>query len=140
MDRAVPVAARVTRRRVLQIGGVAFAAVAIGELPALAGASTVTLRRSTFTPLVGDAFTLDGTSVRLAAVDDYGAGRAHAAAGSQAAFVLIFHADAGVPRLQQRTMAVRHRRLGLVRLLVSPAGTGRRRTPIPEARSCRRRA
>ena len=74
MDRAVPVG--VTRRRLLQSGGLALVAVAVGELPALArpARDADVFRRSTFTPLVGDEFTLSGVRMRLVAVDDYGAG------------------------------------------------------------------
>jgi len=128
MDRAVPVGAHLTRRRLLQSGGVALVAVAVGELPALASPArgAAALRRSTFAPLVGDEFMLDDVRVQLAAVDRYGRGRARTARDSDAAFVLIFHAPKRAPRLEQAVMTIRHPRIGAVELLVSPAGTGRR--------------
>lgn len=148
MDRPVSVAAtsggaligapgleaRLTRRRLLQGGGAAFAALAIGEGIGFARRAVgvprgVGLRRSDYGPYVGRLFrltSLDGRSlsIPLAAVEDvHVPGQM---AGSEDAFVLVFHAPPGSPALGQAVMTVRHPRGWSQRLLVSPAGTGRR--------------
>jgi hypothetical protein len=135
MDCAVPVGAGLTRRRLLAAGAGGFAALAVGTVPAARARPTgdrlsTVLRRASFSGRVGQTFTLAGAGgtvrARLAKVDDFGAGRIRGLTGSDAAFVLIFHASSSATRLDQDVMAVRHPALGTFNLLVTPSGTGRR--------------
>jgi hypothetical protein len=138
MDRAVSVAglgpgALISRRLLLQGSGAAFAALLLGEgFNAVQAAATapaaVGLRRSDYMPFIGRRFGLAAPggrlSVPLVAVEDMRAPRR--LAGSQDAFTLVFHAPPGSVALGQAVMTVSHPRGFSQRLLVTPAGTGRR--------------
>ncbi len=123
-----------TRRRLLAAGGASVAALAFAELegllPVLGGGGPPPLHRSVFAARVGERFRLRTSSgasadVRLARVEDYGNGTIPDAVGSDAAFVLTFHAAPDVPQLEQDVMAVSHPRMRSYRLLLAPAGLGR---------------
>jgi hypothetical protein len=154
MDRPVPLAAPgggalagipalerdrsrlVTRRRLLETGGAAFAALTLGEgVRLVQGARTAAglrgLRRSDYEPYIGHRFGLavpggGALSAPLVAVEDFPGQSMRYLAGSQDAFILIFHALPGSPRLGQAVMRVTHPRGWTQRLLLSPAGPGRR--------------
>ncbi|HWH11844.1 MAG TPA: hypothetical protein VG165_12005 [Solirubrobacteraceae bacterium] len=154
--------AEITRRGLLAAGGAAVVGLALAEgsrLADLAGGFTspavpAYLRRSTFSPLVGERFVLSAAGrravVSLVAVDDLAAGgRTASVAGRDDAFALIFHAPAGA-RIDQDVMTVSHPGIGRFPLLVSPSGTGHhgqdyaaiinRAGPPPHTRRTRARA
>jgi hypothetical protein len=124
--------ATVTRRRLLELAALA----ALAQVPLLsevrttgpsgAGAATSVFRRSTFAPLVGRRFELRGTrgeSVRAKLVEVRDLRGAPAA--DERAFALLFHGPRS-PRLEQGLYELRHPSVARARLLVVPAGTGRR--------------
>ncbi|MGO9751017.1 MAG: DUF6916 family protein [Solirubrobacteraceae bacterium] len=127
-----PLEVAITRRRLILAGSATAAALALGDLASLAahvGAARAPggLRRSDYQPYVGRSFRLSvagaGTlSIPLVSVEDLSGPRG--LAGSEHAFILIFHAPAGSPRLGQALMTVRHPRGWSRRLLVSPASPG----------------
>lgn len=138
MGVPVPMGDGVTRRQILATGGAATLATlathAQSMVPGLSSASAILggtprhLRRSSFTPLVGDRFTIaDGVrrpvGVRLVEVRDLSKRRA--LVGHDEAFALLFHGPGG-PRLEQGVHRLRHPALGRFDLLVTPSGTGRR--------------
>lgn len=138
MDRAVPLALPsgvelITRRRMLEGAGIVLAALTVRQGPssgqaAIAGKPSAGLRRSDYRDFVGQSFRFTGPSARmsipLAAIEDVAAPRS--LAGSERAFILVFHAPHGSAGLGQSVMTVRHPRGFSQRLLVTPAGTGRR--------------
>ncbi len=123
-----------TRRDLIKDGGTATAAVwllgsaevARAGSPPLAGY----LRRSSYDALLGSTFAVDGTPLRLTAVQDVlGAESDQRLAGSAAAFSLTLTGPAAAP-LEQGTHRFVHPRLGVFDLFMVPAGdTGR-----PDAR------
>lgn len=134
MDSGVSLAAPpgwrpVTRRGLLQAGGIAAAALTVGEGVRVVdrAVSTVVrpgLRRSDYQPYIGRRFRISApgaatVSIPLVAVRDLGSPRS--LAGSENAFILVFHAPAGLPRLKQAVMSVRHPRGWTRRLLMSPS-------------------
>jgi hypothetical protein len=124
------------------VGAAALAAAAVGSgveiLSRAGGGSGATrlaaggfgLRRSDYTPHVGRRFKLvpeNGPPVpaRLVAVENFPGSWALPLAGSEDAFILLFHAPAGAPRPAQATMTITGPGGSFGHLLLSPAGPGR---------------
>jgi len=142
VDRPVPLTApaqhgatfevTITRRHLLLAGGAAISGLALlrgaGALERSLGArSPLGLRRSDYTHHVGSSFRLTGPGgasviAPLVAVSNV-SGPARLA-GSEDAFILIFHASPRQPRLGQAVMDVHHPRGWSRRLLISPASPG----------------
>ncbi len=126
--------ASITRRTAVQAAGATAAlAVIAGSTrfvsPALAVVSRTHLRRSSYTSLVGSAFTIlgaDGTSValRLVEVTDLArAAREPKYAGHDDVFALLFEGPRATV-LMQGTHTVRHATLGEFSLFIVPVGGG----------------
>jgi Domain of unknown function (DUF6916) len=113
---------RISRRGLLQTGGVAAVGALFGDLAAVASAQTTpgSLRRSRFAPYIGQRVSLTparGRAVggRLVAVEDVAT---KALAGSEHVYVLRFRA-ARASALAARITTVRHPRFGVVELLMT---------------------
>jgi hypothetical protein len=133
----MPAGTELTRRRLLELGiggGLTLAAVRLVAAPigAPSGTPGITphhLRRSAYTALVGERFTIRPArgarpvAVRLEDVRDLGRGRP-ALRGHEDGFALRFHGPRS-PRLDQGVHALRHPALGRFELLLAPSGTGR---------------
>jgi hypothetical protein len=123
----------VTRRGLLRCGGIAAAALTLGEGVRVVERAVTTvvqpgLRRSDYQPYIGRRFRISAPgaaalSIPLVAVRDVGSPRS--LAGSENAFILVFHAPAGSPRLEQAVMSIRHPRGWTRRLLMSPSSPDR---------------
>jgi hypothetical protein len=130
MDRALPVARLLTRRRVLRDGGIAVAGLTLWEPARALAARTRGLHRSDYTPWVGHRFRLavpDLTPVlaTLVGVLDFPGRAMRPLKGSQDAFILIFRAPPEAPRLGQAVTDVGHPQGYTTRLLLSPNGMRR---------------
>lgn len=98
--------------------GLAFPGVAMGRARRRHQAVYSHLRRSSYEPLVGQTFTLQGWPryLRLVAVQDLDP----AQAGSENAFALVFHSRPGAKSLAHLTPMFHHRQLGSFRMMVTP--------------------
>ncbi|MCW2544117.1 MAG: hypothetical protein JWM40_1669 [Frankiales bacterium] len=111
-----------TRRAVLRgavVAGVSVAVPALTAVPALAAPTrTAALRRSTFTPVVGQSFTLAlgsrSYTAKLDAIGDFNA----ATKGSDRAFTLLFRGTVPAEGICQ----VSNSKIGSVNLFVAPVG------------------
>ena len=114
-----------TRRTLLRNGAAAAAAAMLGARPwspASAAASVNHLKRSTYTPLVGQSFAPASVELSLVSVSDVaGAKHAKALAGSEDAFVLTFSGPASSP-LESGIQRLRHPRIGEFEMFLSPVG------------------
>jgi hypothetical protein len=115
----------VTRRRLIGLGvggGAALALTAGGPASALARVSATIIpnafSRSTYTPLVGAAFTVKGlsSSLRLVAIGDV----PFRPAGSDLAFTLSFDAPARVAALPGDPPLLSHPKLGRFSMFLTP--------------------
>jgi hypothetical protein len=117
--------AALTRRGLLQAGGVAgFAALAGGRPWAPASASAATrpspLARSTYTGITGTAFQVGTQTLELVGVADLpSAATDRKLAGSEDAFSLLFTGPAGNP-LKQGVQAFSHPQVGNFELFIVP--------------------
>jgi hypothetical protein len=117
--------AALTRRGLLQAGGVAsFAALAGGRpwAPAAARAASAAspFARSTYTGITGTDFAVGGQTLRLVSVSDLPAAATDTKlAGSEDAFSLILTGPAG-SRLPQEVQAFSHPQIGSFELFVVP--------------------
>lgn len=110
---------RISRRTLLKSGGAAGLGLVLPEMAqARAQPLQSHLRRSSYTPLIGRSFTVEGAPyrLRLVAVQDLN----RAQAGSEDAFTLVFRARPGAARLAHAVPVLHQRRLGSFRLLLSP--------------------
>lgn len=99
-----------SRRQVLQIGAAAGLVAMFGRMPsAYASDSLAHLSRSTYTPHVGDTFTVDGAALNLTD-----------APGTEETFRLELAAISGVVKEGVRTFS--HPALGSFELFVAPVG------------------
>ena len=118
-----------TRRALLASGGAVAVGVALPRVAHTYAQQTRSyLRRSSYRPLIGHQFGIDGTRVelRLAHVEDL---NRHQAA-SERAFALNFEAPRGAPPIATSVpTTLHHPALGRFKLLLVPgalSGTGRR--------------
>jgi hypothetical protein len=106
-------------------GGVAALALAIpGHALARLVAAPSYLRRSSYGSLIGQRFSVSGSSfgLTLVGVQDLNSPQAN----SENAFALIFQAPAGAPPVVEPVPELRHDTLGSFKLLISPSRSGRR--------------
>jgi hypothetical protein len=119
--------ATLTRRDALKLGAIGALLVAARAAGAFAGDDGPPfLRRSTFEPLVGSAFTLrapDGARIRarLEVIEDTAAVRRGAPA--ERAFSLLFRGGSSAAAAQG-TYGLSHRHLGAFELFIVPVGRG----------------
>jgi hypothetical protein len=112
----------VTRRTAIALGGAAFITLG-GPALALAGqqsSATSVWSRASYTPLVGDPFSVAGMSgsLRLVGVEDLPG----APAGSDQAFALTFRAPAAIDALPGDPPVLRHPTLGSFPLFLESGG------------------
>jgi hypothetical protein len=130
LDLQLDTARALTRRALLKTGGAAAVTLAIPGA-ALAKrrrwhrrarphrkALGSHLRRTSYDPLVGQPFTVEGTGtpLKLVSVEDLNAHQA----SSDNAFALIFRAQPGLPTLADQVPQLHHPALGSFKLLISP--------------------
>jgi hypothetical protein len=124
--------ALLTRRRLVQAGGVAAAGLYLGGLSASASAATAAavpayLRRASYAKLTNAAFTATGASgakvtLRLAEVSDLARARAEKSLeGSDNAFALAFSGPRATP-LPGTVTELRHATLGTFAVFIAPVG------------------
>jgi hypothetical protein len=138
--RALPLGERaasaaLTRRRLLQLGALAavVGAPRLAGVPASAirdgGATHQSLRRSTYAPLVGRRFRIQGegvTPLHATLVEIRDLRRSGDGLGAGDGFALLFHGPRS-PRLEQGMYELRRREIAApMPLLMTPSGTGRR--------------
>lgn len=116
--------AKPTRRSVLRAGGVVAGMSALGvasrALPVVAGAMASGLRRSTFQPHVGSAFTFDGAAGSYRGVLTEVGNLKTAPRGHDRKFSLLFKVTGARPA--GGTYRLSHRKIGAMDLFVSPVG------------------
>jgi hypothetical protein len=124
---------RLTRRSLLRVGAAAGAGTFVGIRPwatgsaSAAGGPALHLRRSSYTGLTGQSFTLaSGGTLRLLSVSDVAGAAVHKSlARSEDAFVLAFSRPLDAV-LEAGTYTLSHPELGAFELFVSPVGRPRR--------------
>ncbi len=117
-----------TRRTLIRNGAAAGMAAMLGTRPwsaAPAAASDGHLRRSSYSGLVGQSFSVGSGELRLLSVADVaGANSAKSLVGSEHAFVLTFSGPRSAP-LDGGVHRFWHPRLGTFPLFMSPVGLPR---------------
>lgn len=132
MDSDIRAGALLTRRRLVQAGGVAAAGLYLGGLSASASAATAAagpayLRRASYVKLTNSAFTATSAggaraSLRLAEVSDLVRARTEKSLqGSDNAFALVFTGPRSTP-LAGAIHELRHATLGTFALFIAPVG------------------